>query len=135
MLLFFTCLKKSNQNKRHPDVRRGIVSLASLGEGKLADKQQSAQTSPHLNRSRSWTLHPAPIGEKGTVLSISFVSFGFDFRCIVMEIHNRHKLANPVKTNGMWRSYRRGDYLPPSELLRLSHVLHFILHHKWLNTL
>ena len=39
---------------------------------KLADKQQSAQTSPHLNRSRSWTLHSAPIGEKGIVLSINF---------------------------------------------------------------
>ena len=27
-------VKKSTQKKRHPDVRRGIVSLASLGEGK-----------------------------------------------------------------------------------------------------
>ena len=55
---------------------------------KLADKQQSAQTSPHLNRSRSWTLHPAPIGGKGTVLTIGFVSFGFDFRCIIIRAVN-----------------------------------------------
>ena len=81
MLLFFACPKKSNQKKRHPDVRRGIVSLASLGEGKLADKQQSAHTSPPLNRSRSWTLHSAPIGEKGIVLSINFFIY---YRFIVL---------------------------------------------------
>ena len=65
-------LKKVSKRKDTPMSAEGLSHSLRWVRAKLADKQQSAQTSPHLNRSRSWTLQSAPIGEKGIVLSINF---------------------------------------------------------------
>ena len=57
--------RKVPKRKDTPMSAEGLSHSLRWARAKLADKQQSAQTSPHLNRFRSWTLHPAPIGEKG----------------------------------------------------------------------
>ena len=64
-------VKKVPKRKDTPMSAEGLSHSLRWVRAKLADKQQSAQTSPHLNRSRSWTLHSAPIGGKGIVLNIA----------------------------------------------------------------